>query len=74
MTSFSRVLGVLSERWRKPDTCEACGNEFTCGAALTGCWCAEVRLTKTVRTGLRQQYKKCLCRTCLERQATQEDV
>jgi hypothetical protein len=47
--------------------CEACGAAFSCGAALSGCWCAEVTLTEEVRAGLRERYGGCLCRACLER-------
>jgi hypothetical protein len=46
--------------------CEACGEPFTCGAQASGCWCAEVQLTESVRALLRERYKSCLCRSCLE--------
>jgi len=69
MKPIRRILGYVSVRWKEPVACEACGGEFTCGATLTGCWCSEVTLTDDARAQLRQQYKKCLCRACLERQA-----
>jgi len=70
MTSPLRnALGYVSLRWKDPSTCEACGNEFKCGATLTGCWCTEVKLTDETRADLRGRYKKCLCRECLEREA-----
>lgn len=49
------------------ETCEACGNVFSCGASLAGCWCSEVKLTDEVRAQLRERYQHCLCRSCLER-------
>jgi len=63
-----RALGYVSLRWKDPSPCEACGNEFQCGATLTGCWCTQVKLTDETRASLRGRYKKCLCRTCLERE------
>ena len=56
---FSRVL-------KKPSVCEACGNVFTCGAGLAGCWCSEVKLNEEMLTELRSRYRDCLCRSCLE--------
>ena len=67
MTSWRRALGYISLRWKDPSTCEACGNEFTCGATIAGCWCTEVKLTKDARALLRSRYRNCLCRICLER-------
>jgi hypothetical protein len=64
-----RALGVVSPRFREPSVCEACGEEFTCGATLAGCWCTEVKLTDEARASLRERYRKCLCRACLEREA-----
>lgn len=46
-------------------TCEACGQPFTCGASLTGCWCQQVELTPAVRQELRERYHDCLCPACL---------
>lgn len=66
-----RALGYVSLEWKAPSKCESCGNEFQCGATLTGCWCADVKLTDEVRADLRTRYKKCLCRTCLEKEAGQ---
>ena len=48
--------------------CEACGNNFTCGASLKGCWCAEIKLTDQHRDAMKAQYSDCLCRDCLEKQ------
>jgi len=66
---LQKALGYVSLRWKDPIKCEACGNDFKCGATLTGCWCVNVKLTDETRESLRSKYKKCLCRTCLEREA-----
>ena len=58
--------GFISPRWREPAQCEACGDEFTCGASLAGCWCSEVRLNQETRDELRSRYSGCLCRKCLD--------
>ena len=49
MGALRRTLGFISLRWKDPSTCEACGGQFTCGATVTGCWCAEVTLTADTR-------------------------
>lgn len=49
--------------------CEGCGEPFGCGAQASGCWCAEVELTESVRARLRERYSACLCRACLERES-----
>jgi hypothetical protein len=46
--------------------CERCEEPFDCGAQASACWCAEVSLTEEARARLREQYKSCLCRSCLE--------
>ena len=73
MTSMSspvrKALGYVSLRWKDPIVCESCGNDFKCGATLTGCWCMNVKLTDETRASLRERYKKCLCKTCLERES-----
>ncbi|MGH9882003.1 MAG: cysteine-rich CWC family protein [Pyrinomonadaceae bacterium] len=71
------LAGIFSERWRAPSTCQACGNNFSCGATLSGCWCSEVKLTEETRADLRTRFSGCLCRGCLEKfadgnQETQE--
>jgi Cysteine-rich CWC len=77
MTLFRRAFGRVSPRWlvrrslggKEPSTCEGCGDAFTCGATLRGCWCMHVKLTANVRKNLRARYKDCVCRACLEREA-----
>lgn len=62
------LVQFIHPGWRDGSVCEACGNEFVCGATLTGgCWCSEIKLTDEIRARLRQLYKSCLCRDCLER-------
>jgi hypothetical protein len=67
--SLRQPAGVVLPVLKQPSVCEACGDEFVCGASLAGCWCAEVELTESVRAELRARYKGCLCRVCLERYA-----
>lgn len=45
--------------------CESCGAEFECRIGLKGCWCTEIELTEETRKELSENYKDCLCRTCL---------
>jgi hypothetical protein len=70
MTLFRRALALVSPRWRTSSPCEGCGNDFTCGASLTGCWCLQVKLGDDARADLREKYRKCVCRACLERTAS----
>jgi hypothetical protein len=60
----------------EPSECEACGQNFNCGAALAGCWCVEIKLSDAARQELRTRYQRCLCRACLESFAnnTQRDI
>ncbi len=60
------LAGIVTTRWRDPQTCEACGQPFVCGATLTGCWCTEIKLTDAHRAALKTKYTHCLCRSCLE--------
>jgi hypothetical protein len=62
----AKLIGVFSPRFREPSICEACGEEFVCGATLTGCWCTEIQTTPEQRGKMRERYSRCLCRTCLE--------
>jgi hypothetical protein len=68
MKNGLRKLAVLmSPRLSRGLTCESCGNAFTCGASLSGCWCAEISLSDELRAELKSRYRDCLCRECLER-------
>ncbi len=66
-----KLLGIFSQRWKEPSVCEACGEKFVCGATLAGCWCSEVKLSEEARAELKERYKGCLCRNCLERFAAE---
>jgi hypothetical protein len=57
-----------------PSACEACGENFACGAKTGGCWCAEIKLSDAVRDELRTTYERCLCRACLEKLAAASSV
>ncbi len=70
--TLKTIAGMISERWRTPSKCEACGNEFACGAKLSGCWCSEIKLSAETRADLGERYSGCLCRACLEKQAGKE--
>ena len=63
----ARLLALVHPRWRDASRCDACGEDFVCGATLAGCWCTEVKLTAETRAELRARYRGCLCRACLER-------
>jgi hypothetical protein len=62
---LKRLAAVISPRWREPSTCEGCGNQFTCGATLAGCWCSEIKLSDHERAKLKNRYRSCLCNECL---------
>jgi hypothetical protein len=68
MANILRALKTIAVGGRTLK-CEACGNEFTCGASLKGCWCAEIKLDDQDRAALKSCYSDCLCRECLEIQA-----
>ena len=56
-------------RGGKGEVCGACGKAFECGAKLSECWCAEVKLTDAQREELKTRYEGCLCKKCLRRVA-----
>jgi len=61
-----KLKAFFSAGARGPETCEACGKAFVCGAAMAGCWCAEVKLSEAQREELKKKYPGCVCRECLE--------
>ena len=63
---FRRIAGFFIPALRRPMRCEACGNDFVCGAGITGCWCTKVTLDTPVRGELRKRFRDCLCLKCLE--------
>ncbi|HEX8774481.1 MAG TPA: cysteine-rich CWC family protein [Pyrinomonadaceae bacterium] len=64
--SIQELTSITPQGSCEPAKCEACGNAFSCGASLAGCWCTEVTLSEHLRTRLRERYQQCLCRKCLE--------
>ena len=66
--SLSELAQFLVSRTSQ-SRCEACGNPFTCGATLSGCWCSEIKLSDETRAELKTKYGNCLCRECLEKLA-----
>jgi len=66
MKSFVDIATCIV-KGERPLQCEACGENFTCGASLSGCWCGEIKLSDEARAELRAKYKDCLCRRCLEK-------
>ena len=72
MKGVLRKLTVLMSSGLARDlVCESCGNQFTCGASLSGCWCSEIKLDDEARAKIKSRYQDCLCRDCLERFAAQ---
>jgi len=45
--------------------CERCGREFEC-LHSDHCWCLEIKIPEHVAKAIKNKYKDCLCRHCLE--------
>jgi len=71
-TELRKLVGLFSSRLAGQPVCESCGNEFSCGVSLHGCWCSELKLSPETRANLRSRYRGCLCRACLEQVAESE--
>ena len=71
---FRNLAAIVLPVLREPSVCEACGAPFTCGAKLSGCWCSEIKLSDETRAELKNRYRRCLCRQCLEQLAEREVV
>lgn len=71
-TKLKREDAPVTHAETEPAVCEDCGNDFTCGAALNGCWCEEIELSERVRGELREMFRDCLCRSCLEQHAADQ--
>jgi hypothetical protein len=69
--ALRRIAGFFFPVLRQPMACESCGEPFLCGAGLTGCWCMEFQLDAAARAQMRQQFRDCLCRNCLQGRADQ---
>ncbi|MCA1625378.1 MAG: cysteine-rich CWC family protein [Acidobacteria bacterium] len=46
--------------------CESCGKEFSCGAKVEKCWCFAIELKVESMAELKENFKRCLCKNCLE--------
>lgn len=66
-----KLLRIFTSQKGAAETCEACGAQFVCGATLTECWCSEVKISDAARAELKQKYKGCVCRSCLEKFAAE---
>jgi hypothetical protein len=66
-STLTKLGDAISQVLTRARVCESCGNEFSCGASLKGCWCSEVTVSDATRTELQGLYKDCLCRECLEK-------
>jgi hypothetical protein len=69
--ALRRIAGFFIPVLRQPMPCQSCGEDFICGAGLTGCWCMEIKLDAPARAKMRQQFQDCLCRNCLESSANE---
>jgi len=67
MKRVIRKLAVLVPKLSRELVCDGCGQGFSCGASLSGCWCAEIKLSDEARAEMKSKYRDCLCRDCLER-------
>jgi Cysteine-rich CWC len=50
----------------KLKTCEACGQEFGCGADAGNCWCFNLEADPATLEKAAASYRDCLCPNCLE--------
>lgn len=71
-STFTKIGDSISRVLTRERVCESCGNEFSCGASLKGCWCSELNLSDETRSQLRGLYQDCLCRECLEKVSAKE--
>ncbi|MEK6336998.1 MAG: cysteine-rich CWC family protein [Acidobacteriota bacterium] len=62
-----KIAGLFADRFSGSPTCEACGNEFSCGVSLRGCWCSEIKLNDQALAEMKERYRGCLCKPCLEK-------
>jgi hypothetical protein len=65
--NLGQLAQLVINGGRSAAVCEACGDPFTCGATLKGCWCSEIKLSDETRAQLKSNYRNCLCRNCLEK-------
>lgn len=69
---LQKLSGLISKKYKESSTCESCGDEFTCGATLKGCWCFSVKISEDSRKELKSKFKNCLCQNCLKKISQQK--
>jgi len=57
---------IKNLKLNRAQVCEACGSEFACEFTLRGCWCVDIKLSDETQKLLKEKYRSCLCRRCLE--------
>lgn len=62
---IKKALGVFAEKNKEPSVCESCGDEFICGATITGCWCMSIVVSDGAKAEMKEKFQKCLCPKCL---------
>jgi hypothetical protein len=68
-----KINEALAQALTRQRLCESCGNDFTCGAGLRGCWCSEIKLSDETRAELKSRFKDCLCSDCLRTFAANDE-
>jgi hypothetical protein len=53
-----------------PETCEACGRTFGCGATVGQCWCDMEDVPPARLRELAARHDRCLCPSCLVGEAS----
>jgi hypothetical protein len=50
--------------------CESCSAKFACGATSGKCWCFGLEINTETLAKLKSEFRRCLCRQCLEKLST----
>lgn len=66
-TRKKRLEAEVLEKSFNVLVCEACGEEFSCGARAEKCWCFAVELKAGILAELQKNFNRCLCADCLEK-------
>jgi len=72
--SLRKFIGYVSPNLKESQKCEACGEFFTCGASVFGCWCTKIKLSKEKLKELQSNYKSCLCQNCLTKNSIENTI
>jgi cysteine-rich CWC protein len=73
-STLTKIGSALSQTLQRQRVCESCGQDFSCGASLRGCWCSEISISDAARTELQGLYRDCLCRECLQKISDKEQT